>query len=89
MGVGYLGLPGELGRIKAMFDDLNLRPAALLAYGLAVPSEISPGRMKGLFRKIEELAGGLDAEDADIVHLALNQRLAAAGHNPMFNADEE
>lgn len=87
MGVGYLGMVAEVGRVKAMIDDPNLRPAALLAYSLVIPSDISTGRMKGLFRRIEKAAGGLDGEEADIVRLALDNRLQAAGKPTVFNVD--
>lgn len=88
MGVGYFGLVGELGRLKAMFDDPNLRPAALMAYSLALPGEVTPARMRSLFKKIEQSAGGLEPEEADIVRLALDQRLAAAGKPQMFGSDD-
>lgn len=88
MGAGYLGLVGELGRVKAMLDDPDLRPAALLAIALAQPSEVTPARMRSLFKKVEEFAGGLEPEEADIVHLALDQRLAAHGLEPMFGGEE-
>ena len=87
MGVGYFGLVGELGRLKAMFDDPYLRPAALMGYSLALPGELSPARMRSLFKKIEQSAGGLEPEEADIVRLALDQRLAAAGKPQMFSSD--
>lgn len=88
MGVGYLQMKGELGRVKAMFDDPNLRPAALMAYALAMPSKVTPGHMRSLFKKIEEAAGGLDAAEANVVQLALNQRLQNEGYEPIFGLEE-
>jgi len=88
MGVGYLQMKGELGRVKAMFDDPRLRPAALMAYALAMPTKVTPGHMRSLLKKIEQAAGGLDAAEAHIVQLALNQRLRNEGYEPIFGLEE-
>jgi hypothetical protein len=82
--VGYLGLIGELSRVKALFDDPDLRLHALMAYSLAIPAKETPAQLRSLLKKIEKLAGGLLPEEAEVVHLALDQRLAAAGQEPMF-----
>jgi hypothetical protein len=87
LGVGYLGLAGELGRVKNFFPEANLRPAALMSYSLAVPAKETPAHMRSLFKKIEDLAGGLEPQEADIVRLALDQRLAAAGQEPVFGIE--
>ncbi len=87
LAVGYLGLTGELSRLKNFFSDPNLRPAALMGYSLAVPARDTPAHMRSLLKKIEKLAGGLEPEEADIVRLALDQRLAAAGEQPMFGME--
>jgi len=44
--------------------------------------------MRSLFKKIEQSAGGLEPEEADIVRLALDQRLAAAGKDPMSGSEQ-
>ena len=85
MGVAYLDIASELDRLKAMFDDPDLRPVALLAYALVVPCEIAPERFRSLFRKIEELAATLAPEEAEIVHLALDNRLSAHGQEPIYH----
>jgi len=89
MGVGYLQMRGEMGRVKAMFDDPNLRPAALMAYALAMPSKVTPAHMRSLFKKIAEAAGGLDAAEAHLVEMALDQRLRNAGYEPLYGLEEE
>ncbi len=88
MGVGYLQMKGELGRVKAMFDDPNLRPAALMAYALAMPTKVTPGHMRSLFKKIEEAAGGLEAAEAHLVQMALDQRLRNAGYEPLYAPED-
>jgi len=87
LGVGSLQMTGELDRLRDLFGDPDIRPIALLSYTLAVPSEVSPARFQRLFAEIQQLAGGLDADDARIVRLALNKRLAAAGQQPLFHPD--
>ncbi len=84
-GVGYMRLGSYAGRLRAMFEDENFRPDALFAYALSVPAEISRGRARGLFRKIDDAAGGLSQGEAELVQLALDQRLAMHGLAPVFS----
>ena len=53
-GIGYYGLKAELDRLRKFFDDEELRSDALFAYALALPTELSRGRMKGLVARIEK-----------------------------------
>lgn len=84
-GVGYMRLGSQAGRLRAMFEDNNVRPDALFAYALSVPAEISRGRVRGLFRKIEDAADGLSQGEAELVQVALDQRLAMHGLEPVFS----
>ncbi|HEX4228485.1 MAG TPA: HEAT repeat domain-containing protein [Bryobacteraceae bacterium] len=83
-GVGYYGLKGELDRIRNLFDDEELRSDALFAYALALPGEVSRGRMKGLLTRIEKDAKGLSELEEDLVKAALDERLMIAGKEPFF-----
>jgi len=87
-GVGYMGLKSELRKLQEIFEDEDLRQDALFAYALAMPGETSRGRIKGMFRKIEGLAGELSEGDAEVLGMALDERLRLAGLDPVF-ADEE
>ncbi len=88
-GVGYLGIHSEAARLRKLFEDEELREDALFAYSLAVPAEISRGRIKGVLRKIEQDAGGLSEVEEELVQVALDQRLAFHGDEPVFFADDE
>lgn len=88
-GVGHLRIVSALSRLERFFDDEDLRPLALMAYTLAMPGPVTPGRVEGLFRKIEQLAGELDPEEAEIVRRSLDNRLMEAGYAPHFQASEE
>ena len=89
-GVGYLGSGSHAGALAKMFEDDEYRADALFAYSLNVPSEISHGRIPGLFRKINEVSGGLSYGEAELVQTALDQRLVMHGLEPYFtNSDEE
>jgi hypothetical protein len=83
-GVGHLALQSEAARLRKFFDDEELRADALYAYALAVPGETSHIRMPRLFRKIDELAGGLSVEETYLVKTALNDRLDSHGLGPAF-----
>jgi hypothetical protein len=84
VGVGMLRLPGQLGRVKEFFSDSELRGVAAIAYAGAFPARDTPAEMRSLFRKIEKLAGGLDPDEAELVEMALDNRLVAAGKGPAF-----
>ena len=86
---GYLNLSAEAPRLEAFFDHAKHRTPALFAYALAAPGETSRGRVKALFKKIEDLAGGFDEDEADVVRVALDQRLMLHGQKAAFFADEE
>jgi hypothetical protein len=88
-GIGYLGIGAEAARLRKLFDIEDLREDALFAYALSVPGEVSRGRIKGLFRKVEQDAGGLSDLEEELVQVALDQRLAFHGLEPVFFPDEE
>ena len=89
-GTGYLGAPANAGKLAKMFDSEDFRADALFAYSLLVPGEITHGRIPGLFRKINEAAGGLSYQEAELVQTALDQRLVMHGLDPYFdNGDED
>lgn len=88
-GVGHLRITSELSRVERLLEHEELRPIALLAYTLAMPGQASPGRVEAMFRKVENLAGGLDPEEAEIVRRSLDARLMEAGYAPHYRALEE
>ena len=88
-GVGYYGLKGELERLRRHFEHEELRSDALFAYALALPAEVSRGRMKGLLTRIEKDAHGLTEMEEELVKAALDERLMLAGKEPIFRQQED
>lgn len=88
-GIGYYGLKTELERLRKFFDDEELRSDALFAYALALPTELSRGRMKGLVARIEKDARGLSEMEEELVKAALDERLMLAGKEPVFRQQED
>ena len=88
-GVGYYGLRSELDRVRKLFEDEDLRTDALFAYSLAMPAEVSRGRMKGLLARIEKDAQGLSEMEEELVKAALDERLLLAGKEPVFAQQED
>jgi hypothetical protein len=84
-GVGYFGLKSELEKIRGLFADEELRSDALFAYSLAIPSDISRGRMNSLLARIEKDAQGLSEMEEELVKAALDERLMLAGKEPVFH----
>jgi len=85
---GYLNLSSEAPRLEAFFKHPKLRMPALFAYALAVPGETSRSGVRSLFNKVERVAGELDADEQDLVRMALDQRLMLHGHKPVFFAED-
>jgi HEAT repeat protein len=88
-GVGYYGVRTSLDGLRRFFDDEELRSDALFAYALAIPSEVSRGRMKGLLTRIEKDARGLSEMEEELVKAALDERLLLAGKEPVFLQHED
>jgi hypothetical protein len=94
-GAGYFQLTRQAEKIASYFDRDepfdDLREDALFAYALAMPGETTRGRVRGMLRKVDEIAQ-LDSEETDLVMFALDERLRLAGLKPVFEegaADEE
>lgn len=88
-GIGYYAIKTELGRLRELFDHEDLRSDALFAYALAVPGEVSRGRIKGLLGRIEKDAHGLSEMEEELVKTALDERLMLAGKEPVFTQQED
>lgn len=88
-GIGYYGVKSELDRLRKFFEDDELRSDALFAYALALPAEVSRGRMKGLLARIEKDARGLSLGEEELVKAALDERLVLAGKEPVFVQQED
>lgn len=86
-GVGYLGIASSAEALRQFFDHEDLRPNALFAYALSARQEISRGRIRAFYRRIEELAGALEPEEQALVEMALDERLLLHGHKPVFTPE--
>lgn len=84
-GVGVNAMTSELGRVRALLQDEDVREDALFAYALAAPGKDSPAFLRSMLTKISKEAGGLSEEEDQVVRLALDERLRAAGKPPVFS----
>jgi hypothetical protein len=87
-GVGYYSIKPSLDKLRRLFDDEELRSDALFAYALALPNEISKGRVRGLLSRIEKDAGGLSEIEERLVMTALDERLMLSGKEPFFYPED-
>jgi hypothetical protein len=88
-GIGYLVLTAEAEKLTKFFEDDELRADALFAYALSARHEVSRGRIHSLFRRIQDLAGGLSEGEDELVKMALDERLQMNGYEPVFRRIEE
>ncbi len=90
-GAGYFRLTRHADKIATFFDReepySNLREDALFAYALAMPGETTRGRVRGMLRKLDGLAG-LTSYETELVEFALDERLRLSGLDPVFAAEE-
>lgn len=88
-GIGVFADKTQLVPLRALFANEDLREDALFSYAMAVPSDISPSRVRSLLKRIEEEAGGLTQSETTAVCIALDMRLEAAGKTPVFFREDE
>ncbi|MEP6962728.1 MAG: SEC-C metal-binding domain-containing protein, partial [Acidobacteriota bacterium] len=86
-GAGYFQLTKQAEKIASYFDRDepfdDLREDALFAYALAMPGETTRGRVKGMLRKIDDIAQ-LDSSETELVMFALDERLRLNGMKAVF-----
>jgi hypothetical protein len=91
-GAGYFQLTRCADKIAKFFDReepyANLREDALFAYALAMPGETTRGRVRGMLRKLDGLAG-LTSYETELVEFALDERLRLSGLDPVFAAEQD
>jgi hypothetical protein len=91
-GSGYFQLTREAERIAKYFDTAepfdHLRDDALFAYAMAMPGETTRGRIRGMLRKIDSIAG-LTPQETELVQFGLDERLRLHGLSPVFSAETQ
>jgi hypothetical protein len=88
-GIGWLGIAAQVGKLQDLFEEEDSREVALYAYALAAPSDNTPARIRALFKKIEDLAGGLSESEGMLVQHALDDRMMLHGHEPVFEHEHD
>jgi HEAT repeat protein len=88
MGIGFLGISTEAGKLRAFFDDEEFRSEALYAYALSMPTRITRSGAPRLLAEIYDLAGGLSHAEEQLVKAALDDRLLMHGLAPFFQDQE-
>ena len=88
LGAGYLRMHSQLRRIEKYFFDEELRLDALYAYALAAPGKVSALHARRTLVKIDKLADGLSAEEAELVEAALDDLLLLHGLAPVFSPSD-
>ncbi len=89
MGVGYFRMHAEAARIEKYFYHEELRIDALYAYALAAPGKVNALHARQVLTKVEQLAGGLSLQEADLVEKALDDLLELHGREPIFSPDAD
>ncbi|MCU0245813.1 MAG: hypothetical protein MUC42_04525 [Bryobacter sp.] len=88
-GIGYTMQRGELGRLRSYFEDADVREDALHAYAMTLPGEPTAAKMRSLLNRVDKDAGGLDEAEAEVVQMALDERMRLAGKSAVFFRDED
>ena len=89
LGIGMLELESEAPRLVPYFKDEELRSEALPCYALSAHCEPTGAGLRRLFKKIDDLAGGLSTDEETMVKESLNTRAARYDLEPVFGPDGE
>jgi hypothetical protein len=89
LGTGLLQLESEAPRIVPYFQDEELREEALPCYTMCAPCEPTRAGLRRLFKKIDDLAGGLSMNEEFVVKDALNTRAIGYGLDAIYGPSGE
>jgi hypothetical protein len=89
VGAGYLRLQSEAPRLEKWLNDPDWREEALFSYALAAPGETSTMHVRKLYSRIEDLAGGLELDEPDVVKKALDMRLRMSGRRALYFPEDD
>jgi HEAT repeat protein len=87
-GTGTSGQTGEMGRVRKMLNDADVREDALFAFAMISPGKPTAAFLRQVYRKLETEAGGFTEEEEEVVRIALDERLRAAGKPAVFSAGQ-
>jgi hypothetical protein len=89
LGVGLLQLESEAPRLIPYFKDEDLREEALPCYTMCASCEPTRAGLRRLFKKIDELAGGLSMNEEFVVKDALNTRAGSCELDAIYGPSGE
>lgn len=89
LGIALLDMEKEAPRLIPFFNDEILRSEALGAYAVSASCEPSRAGLRRLLKKVDELGGGLSADEELLVKDSLNSRAERDGLEPIWNSDGE
>ena len=88
-GIAALDMESDAPRLVPFFNAEDLRAEALPAYAMSASSEPSRAGLRRLFKKIDDLAGGLSLDEEAAVKEALNARAERDELGPVFGEEGE
>jgi hypothetical protein len=89
LGIGLLQLESEAPRLVPYFTNDDLREEALPCYTMCAPCEPTRAGLRRLFKKVDDLAGGLSTNEEFVVKDALNTRAASYEMEPIYGPEGE
>jgi len=89
VGIGILEMESDAPRLVPYFKDEEMRSEALPSYAMAAATEPTRAGLRRLFKKVDELAGGLSHEEETLIKDALNIRATRNDMEPVYGDDGE
>lgn len=89
LGVGFFVDKSSAPRLTSAMQIEDLRSDAIYSYALAHPGEVSRVTAQKVLRHVDEVAGGLDQDEAMMAMSAIDLRLGIQGIRPFFAQQEE
>jgi len=89
LGIGLLQMESEAPRLIPYFKHEELREEALPCYTMSASCEPTRAGLRRLFKKIDDLAGGLSTSEEFVVKDALNTRAGTYDLDPIYGPSGE
>ena len=82
-------MESDAPRLIPFFKDDDLRAEALPAYAMAASCEPTRAGLRRLYKKIDDLSGGLSADEEAAIKDSLNARAERYDLDPVFGDEGE
>jgi HEAT repeat protein len=89
LGVGFFVDTASAAKLVPAMKVESLRSDAIYSYALAHPGEVSRITAQKVLKHVDQVAGGLTRDEAELAMSALDLRLSISGGRPFFATEDD